>query len=279
VIGGRTDYWMGPLHWIAHRLPTEHLARRNSHRKVTRGARGRHLGSRGKAAESLGSPSSSGCHGMSAEAQETMSSSRWPEGIAVVLSITALLVSGYALIVGQRQHQDERTTELLDQIYEDWDLMASPELWEVSHLNEVPETYEHTRDVLRAYASELPIQEQRRLYLLERTTAVRIFNAFELTLNQWRRAVSIGDPDRKEMLDQEVDFYAESFLRNPRLLWLWSEDAGRLSLSFDPPTVEFYQRRVLGDSTKPLTVEPDKDGILPDVDGILGPVSSPGGAP
>ncbi|GMR12859.1 MAG: hypothetical protein BMS9Abin29_1053 [Gemmatimonadota bacterium] len=213
---------------------------------------------------------------MSAEARETGSSSRWPEAIAVVFSITALLVSGYALVAAQRQHQDERTTELLDQIYENWDLMASPDLWEVSHLNEVPETYEHTRDVLQAYASKLPLQEQRRLYLLERATAMRILSAFELTLNQWRRAVSIGDSDRKEMLDQEIDFYAETFLRNPRLLWLWSEDGGQLSLSMDPPSIEFYQRRVLNDPTKPLSVEPDKDGILPGFDGIDGPTLPPG---
>lgn len=73
-----------------------------------------------------------------------------PEGIAVVLSIVALLVSGYSLVEAQRQHQDERATELLDQIYEDWDEMSSADRWEVSHLVEPPETYEHVRDVLWA---------------------------------------------------------------------------------------------------------------------------------
>jgi hypothetical protein len=57
---------------------------------------------------------------------------------------------GYSLLIGERQHEDERATELLDQIYEDWDQMAAPERWEVSHLDEVPATYDHVRDVLRA---------------------------------------------------------------------------------------------------------------------------------
>ncbi len=52
--------------------------------------------------------------------------------------------------------------------------MSAPGLWEVSHLREVPGTYDQTRDVI-------PI---------ERTTAGRIFNAFGLTLNQWRHAAS-----------------------------------------------------------------------------------------
>lgn len=194
--------------------------------------------------------------------------SRWPEGIAVFLSVIALLVSGYSLVAARRQHQDERATELLDQIYEDWDQMAAPERWEVSHLDEVPATYEHVRDVLRAYASGLPLREQRRIYLLERTTAVRIFNAFELLLNQWRRAVAIGDTDRETMLDQEIEFYVEEFLRNPRLLWFWSTDGGALELQADPPTVEFYHRRVLNDPDHPLVIDPDPDGILPGFDGI-----------
>lgn len=203
---------------------------------------------------------------MSARSENT--DSRWPEAIAVLLSVVALLVSAYSLVAARKQHQDERATELLDQIYDDWEQMAAPERWEVSHLNEVPETYEHIRDVLRAYATGLPIQEQRRLYLLERTIAISIFTAFELTLNQWRRAVAIGDAEREKVLDQEIDYYTDTFLRNPRLLWLWSEDGGGLVRQADPPTVEFYNRRVLDDPEHPLTVVPDADGILPGFDGI-----------
>jgi hypothetical protein len=205
---------------------------------------------------------------MAHEPEARRSSSRWPEAVAIALSLVAVGVSGYSLVEAQRQHQDERATQLLDQIYDDWDQMAAPERWEVSHLDEVPATYEHVRDVLRAYATKLPVQEQRRIYLLERTTAIRIFNAFELTLNQWRRAIEIGDADRKAMLDQEIDFYVEDFLRNPRLLWFWSTEGGGLELLADPPTVAFYRARVLHDPTHPLRAQPDAEGILPGFDGI-----------
>jgi hypothetical protein len=205
---------------------------------------------------------------MNAKPEARSSSSRWPEAVAIVLSLVAVGVSGFSLVEAQRQHQDERATQLLDQIYDDWDQMAAPERWEVSHLDEVPATYDHVRDVLRAYSTRLPVQEQRRVYLLERTTAIRILNAFELTLNQRRRAIEIGDSGRKAMLDQEIDFYVEDLLRNPRLLWFWSAEGGGLELLLDPPTVAFYRRRVLHDPAHPLIIEPDPDGILPGFDGI-----------
>jgi hypothetical protein len=72
------------------------------------------------------------------------------------------------------------------------------------------------------------------------TTAIRIFAAFELTLNQRRRAVAIGHTDREEVLDQKIDFYTETFLRNSRLLWFWAEDGGGLVLQAEPA-----DRRVL----------------------------------
>jgi len=188
-------------------------------------------------------------------------STSWPEGIAVVLSIVALLVSGYSLIVSQRLHQDERATELVHQMYADYLDLVSPELWEVGHLQEVPANYEASRDFLRAHATALPPEEQRRVYALERTMATRVLTVFELHLRQWERALAIEDEDREDQLRLELDFWAEFALRNPRLLWFWDE--GGLVETMDDPTVEFYDARVLNDPDHPLVQEPDPEGILP----------------
>lgn len=189
-------------------------------------------------------------------------SSSWPEAIAVVLSITALLVSGYSLIAAQRQHEDERASELLDQVYADWEEMTGPEQWEVLHLTEVPEGYAETRDSIRKYVSELSLQDQRRVRLLERSTASRIFNWFELHLRQLELARVAGDERRVELLTVEMDYYVESYLRNPRLLWFWSADGGGIVHQMDPPTVSFYDSRVLNDPSDPLVEVPDADGVF-----------------
>jgi hypothetical protein len=203
-----------------------------------------------------------------AERPEIRVSSSWPEGIAVTLSIIALLVSGYSLIAAKKQHEDERATELLDQVYEDWDEMIGVDQWEVLHLNELAEGYEETRDSIRAYVSELPIQDQRRIRLLERATALRIFNWFELHLRQWALAQEMGDEGRVELLNQEMEYYTQFYLRNPRLLWFWSEEGGGMVHQMDPPTVEYYTMHVLNDPDFPLRGVPDPIGI---VGGLTGP--------
>ena len=68
------------------------------------------------------------------------------------------------------------------------------------------------------------------------------------------------------MLREEVEFYAQVQLRNPRLLWFWSDDGGRWIHQADPSTVVFFEDRVLHDPQHPLTVRPDSEGILPGFD-------------
>jgi len=189
--------------------------------------------------------------------------SRWPEAIAVTLSLVALVVSGIALFSEQEQHQDERLAEALDQIYEDWDELALVDHWEVLHLAEVPETYDRVVSVLREYAASLPRAEQLRVFLLERAVSVKVLVAFEHNLKQLRNAQASGNERRRALLEEEVDFYVDSYLRNPRLLWFFAEDGGGLVLTLDPPSIEFYKDRVLDNPALPLTVEPDPIGILP----------------
>jgi len=188
----------------------------------------------------------------------------WPEWTAVALSVLAVLFSGYALIDGQRQHRDERASELMAAIYDDWDEMSMVDQWEVLHLIEAPATYEQTRDRLREYTSSLPREEQLRIALLERAVAGRISAFFEHHLNQWRVAVEADDPERQAMLQVELDFWCHTFLRNPRMLWFLSDEGGMMDW-FDPPNQVVYRQCVLNDPEHPLAERPDPVGILPDL--------------
>jgi hypothetical protein len=187
----------------------------------------------------------------------------WPEWVALGLSIVAVLFSGYAVIDGQRQHRDERASELMEAIYGDWDKMSMADQWEVSHLNEPPETYPASRDRLREYVAGLPRREQLRVAVLERVNAGRIAAFFEHHLNQWRIAREAGDPERLELLQVELDYWCESQLRNPRMLWLMAHDGGGLVDWLDPPNQVYYGQCVLNNPDKPLLQEPDPVGILP----------------
>lgn len=193
---------------------------------------------------------------------------RWPEVVAMALSIFAVVISGYALIEGRQQHEDERAAELLDAVYEDWDELAFVDYWETSHLNETPATYERARAVLRAYTEGLSQQEKLRIHVLERINAGRIMTSFEHHLNQWRIAVESGDELRSGMLQVELDFYTGEALRNPRMLWLMSDEGGGLMHWLDPPNLPYYEQKVLHNPESPLLQTPDPEGILPGFDPV-----------
>ena len=92
--------------------------------------------------------------------------------------------------------------------------------------------------------------------------AGRIFAFFEHHLNPWRIAHEADDASRLDLLDVELDFWFESYLRNPRLLWFFAEDGGGLIHQMDPPNRDIYRRRTLDDPELPLLQLPDAVGIL-----------------
>jgi hypothetical protein len=179
----------------------------------------------------------------------------------------AIVISAYALLAGQRQHEDERSSEILDAIFEDWDNLsvAFTENWEVKHLEEPSATYYQVRDQLQRALAGRSQEERLRVLMLERAMASRLITMFEHAQKQWVLATEAGDGRRLEMLEIEMDFWTQNMLRNPRMLWYWSEAGGVLLHMADPPTVPFYNARVLNDPAHPLTERPDPIGVVPGV--------------
>ena len=190
----------------------------------------------------------------------------WPEMTAVVFSIVAIVISGYSLLEGRWQHQDERNTEVLDAVYEDWVTLAMQNDWRVQHLQEGPENYYAIRDLARQSTATFNDVEKVRTFLAERAMVNLIFTNFEHHLKQWALAIELRDDSRERVLKEEIDFYAEVYLRNPRLLWYWIEGGGGWVNNADPSSIVWFQQRVLEDPHLPLTVEPDAEGILPGFD-------------
>ena len=189
---------------------------------------------------------------------------QWPEIVAIVFSILAVGISGYALFAGQRQHQDQSAAEVLERTYGEWFDMqiASADTWSVRHLDETPENYEQTRNQIRILTRDLPEKERIKVLLRERASANLLFISFEHLFKQWRLAQDINDPIRLQVLDEEIAFWTDVQLRNPRMLWLWSADGGGWVHGADPSTVAFYNARVLNNPDMPLQQVPDPDGIF-----------------
>ncbi len=193
---------------------------------------------------------------------------RWPEVTAVLFSVTAIAISGYALLEGRWQHQDERNTEVLDAVYEDWVNLAMQNDWRVQHLLEAPDTYYQVRDLARTLTVGFSEAEKARTLLAERAMANLLFTNFEHHLKQWLLAVELGDESRQRVLFEEIEFYAEVQLRNPRLLWYWGIDGGGWVGGADPSSVAWYDEHVLNNPRLPLAESPDPEGILPGFDWV-----------
>jgi hypothetical protein len=195
----------------------------------------------------------------------------WPELTAVLFSIIAIVISGYSLLEGRWQHRDERNTEILDAVYENWEMLALQNDWRVQHLLEAPQTYSSIRDLIRRATAGLDDVEKAKTLLVERSMANLVFTNFEHHLKQWLLAVELEDESRQRVLREEIDFYAQVQLRNPRLLWFWSEEGGGWVHGADPSSVEWYEKNVLNDPGHPLEQAPDAEGVLPGFDWRTGP--------
>ena len=190
----------------------------------------------------------------------------WPELAAFGFSLIAVVISGYSLLEGRWQHRDERNTEVLDFVYEDWGALASNDDWRVQHLLEAPDTYYEIRDLARTLTRDFDDKQLAETLLVERSMANRIFTNFEHHLKQWTLAVELGDESRQKVLFEEIEFYAEVQLRNPRLLWFWSEDGGGWVSGADPSSVSWYRNHVTNDPDLPLEIAADDEGITPGFD-------------
>lgn len=187
----------------------------------------------------------------------------WPEITAIIFSTVAIVISGYSLLEDRWQHRDERNVEVLDAVYDDWVTLSMQDDWRVQHVLEAPENYFAVRDLARRLTANATDAEKVEVLLTERATVNLIFTQFEHLLKQWFMAVELDDESRQRVLREEIDFYAEVQLRNPRLLWYWLETGGGWVHGADPSTIEWVRRHVLEDPELPLRVAPDPEGILP----------------
>ena len=191
---------------------------------------------------------------------------QWPEILAIIFSTIAIVLSGYSLFEDRWQHQDERNTEVLDAVYQNWETLAMQDDWRTVHLQEAPETYYQVRDLARHLTKDFGTEEKIHAFLVERATVNLIFTNFEHLLKQWFLAVELGDESRQGVLTEEMDFYADVYLRNPRLLWYWLAEGGGWVAGADPSTVIWFREKVLENPELPLTTQPDAEGILPGFD-------------
>lgn len=129
-----------------------------------------------------------------------------------------------------------------------------------SHLFTVPECYVTVLKQVNASIHDLSPQERLRLQLQERAMADYLLNEFEQSFYQIERVRPRFDTQSRKFYGEVLDYFTLRLLRNPRLLYYWSQDGGQLCYNYEPSTIAFYESKVLKNPSFPLKFDPDPIG-------------------
>jgi len=181
---------------------------------------------------------------------------------ATVISSIALIVSVFSAYENQSARRDVSGTEMIQRqfgILYDFSRLEI-ENWQMSHMFAQPEWYEDVSRSVAASVSPLDSAKQAELLIKERAIARIIFTHFEESLYQSKQAKNAGDTERANFEQLALDYYTENLLRNPRLLYMWSKNGGKLDADFEQDTRKYYEDHVLHNTSLPLLQSPDLAG-------------------
>jgi hypothetical protein len=184
--------------------------------------------------------------------------------LTTIIASLALTMSIISLYQSSSYQKDSSGTDMIKNQYATYHELSRLEIEnpQLSHVFAAPSWY--GRAVKSVGTSVGPLDEKRReeLLLKERAIARTIFTHYESLFYQWRHASRMGDAERVAFLGEALDYYTGRVLRNPRLLYLWSEKGASLEVDFEQETREHYGAHVLRDPSRPLKERPDDVGAF-----------------
>jgi hypothetical protein len=177
-------------------------------------------------------------------------------------SLIAFFVSFASAYFSIKSYKDTVTQTAIDNTYKTFYNICVTNLnnWDANHLYTMPENYEMVKKNVHLSLMPIDKKKQAEFILKEMAFANFIFGNYEYTLVQYNDATKNRDFNKAVFLKDILDFFRIKILRNPRLLYLWDSHGGNLSIYYAKTTKEDYDRNVLNDKEKPLTIRVDSIG-------------------
>jgi hypothetical protein len=175
-------------------------------------------------------------------------------------------VSGVSAYYSLTSYKDISGIETIRKQYEFYYEFERLEIenWQLSHIFALPEWYDKNVSLVSSSLTSIDATKRAEFLLKERAIARFIFTNFEAILYESRHAEQIGDSQRAAFLQEVLDYFTGRLLRNPRLLYQWSEEGGKLAADFEPDTRKYYEEHVLNNAALPLIQKPDPLGPFPE---------------
>lgn len=182
--------------------------------------------------------------------------------VSTIMSMLALAMSMVSLYQSSSFQKDSSGTEMIKSQYATYYELGRLEVEnpQLSHIFAMPNWYVRASRSVAALVGPLDENKREELILKERAFARIIFTHYEDLFFQWKHASRMGDTERVAFLGEALDYYTDRVLRNPRLLYLWSEKGANLGIDFEDETREHYNAKVLHDPALPLKEMPDPAG-------------------
>lgn len=178
------------------------------------------------------------------------------------ISLIALVVSLTSAYFSVKNYGDTVTQQAIESAYKTfYDInIHNINNSSLTHLNTMPDSYLFVKDKIHTALAPIDARESAAHLVKERAFANYLFSIFEQVFYQYNQAVVNNNKNRADFLREVLNYLTGRVLRNPRLLYLWDVNGGKLSTYYESATIEYYNQHVLHDSTSPLKETPDPVG-------------------
>ena len=182
--------------------------------------------------------------------------------LSTIIASLALVASITSLYQSSTSQKDSSGTEMIKNQYATYYELGKLEIEnpQLSHVFALPGWYDQVTKSVAASVGPLNPIKREELLIKERAMARIIFLHYEDVLYQWKHATKMGDTERAIFLKEVLSYYTGRVLRNPRLLYFWSEKGANLEADFENETREHYNDHVLHNPLRPLKELPDRAG-------------------
>jgi hypothetical protein len=181
---------------------------------------------------------------------------------ANAFSLFAILISVTSAFFTISNYHDSMTQNTIQTMFRTWmDVdQLGIERWRMTHLYTSPESYEMVKTTVHKAMQPMDEKSIAEFHLKERMFAEYLFDHFDMVCYLYKEALESGNSSQKEYLRETIAYLTETELRNPRMLYLWSANGGKLCDEYSGFTMQTYNNDVLNDKEHPLQQIPDAIG-------------------
>ena len=168
--------------------------------------------------------------------------------ISITFAAVALVLSAVSIYFSIKVHRDSLYSSIITQAYGTFNegIKMLLEHHFLNHLLVMPKIYPEVKRLIQKSFGKTAGRQNSELLLKERSMALYAFQIFEHFHYQYKHSIDVKAKERIEFLHMVLTHFTKRLLKNPRLLYYWSESGGNLSAYFEPETIEYYNKEVLG---------------------------------